>query len=620
MKIKTVEIHNFKEVENLVLEVEHLNVLIGPCGHGKSSVLNAILFALTGQGKETDIGNKGKQASILITLEDDSTFERTRKFGGTEVKCNGKKTTQKSLNEYLKEKLGVDISLYKPMTCVNFFSGLDQKGLTDLFLSILPLKINFPKMCDLISDLTCRQLDDDLINLLWKEFPGYQENIFYRDLYDEEGQLRNDIEIPSFGLDEIEKAYKRFFELRRIEKSKLTDLRAKASFDKAQLPKETKEELEKSLYEIATKEGQQAESQRHMADYNRRMEARKDAERRLEKLKEELKSYESVQKPDTDAFKQAEQHKAQFEAAIKKRSGYIAIFESNIALFQKTLDSLSKPVCPISNKLICTTDKSVIRQDMELGLTENRKAKEEAEAFIKRCQEQIDMRDKIIDVYNKGIVLWTKKAGLEKQIKEFVLPEIGEKPEDHPSIDYSQEKAEWNRKLQIYAAYENARRVEEDLKKQEHLVDLLEFAVRVLDVKTGVRSLILKKALKSFNALCNEKARQFLDGFSILFECEEEFQVMIKPGKDKPWVSMWETSTGEFTFVCYLLTKIINAAAGARFLIIDNLNELDPEFLKRLAELLKKDNEYENIFVSTVNTADAIRLFTEMDDVNIIQM
>ena len=51
MKISSIKIVNFRGIKNTTLVPEHLNVFMGQNGSGKTSILNAITFALTGDMK-----------------------------------------------------------------------------------------------------------------------------------------------------------------------------------------------------------------------------------------------------------------------------------------------------------------------------------------------------------------------------------------------------------------------------------------------------------------------------------------------------------------------------------------------------------------------------------------
>ena len=99
MKISSIKIVNFRGIKNTTLVPEHLNVFMGQNGSGKTSILNAITFALTGDMKSEYIQTGAKSAVVEITFADGSSIERKKvKSGNTSCKVNGKSTTGKSAN------------------------------------------------------------------------------------------------------------------------------------------------------------------------------------------------------------------------------------------------------------------------------------------------------------------------------------------------------------------------------------------------------------------------------------------------------------------------------------------------------------------------------------------
>ena len=49
----------------------------------------------------------------------------------------------------------------------------------------------------------------------------------------------------------------------------------------------------------------------------------------------------------------------------------LMVIERNIKLFHTTLSSLDKPVCPISDQLVCSTDKTDVREEVSAALQNN---------------------------------------------------------------------------------------------------------------------------------------------------------------------------------------------------------------------------------------------------------
>ena len=72
------------------------------------------------------------------------------------------------------------------------------------------------------------------------------------------------------------------------------------------LPKESKENLQKSLEDVIRKETLAKEYQKNLNEYNRQVKMKADSDVRLKKLKEEYQKYSSVEKPDP-AYKEKQE-------------------------------------------------------------------------------------------------------------------------------------------------------------------------------------------------------------------------------------------------------------------------------------------------------------------------
>ena len=106
MKINTLKIKNFRGIPDMEISLERISFFTGPCGAGKTSVLKAFNFALTGDVKKDDIREQSDRASATIVFEDQSSIQRICKLSAaTQVKVNGKNSTAKAADEFLQAKL-----------------------------------------------------------------------------------------------------------------------------------------------------------------------------------------------------------------------------------------------------------------------------------------------------------------------------------------------------------------------------------------------------------------------------------------------------------------------------------------------------------------------------------
>lgn len=606
MKIKEIVIKDFGGIKERRIIPDRINALVGHIGTGKSSTFSAIRYVLTGDCEQSDIRKGANEASVTLTFDDGSTIQRTRNMDGNVVRCNGKRATAKATSAFLKEKLGFDISVFKAMMGTDFFAELGQKDITAFFLSILPVRINFETICQMASKRLGRRL-------LHGEGERLALQFLDRNLTDTELSVFP-INYPqddtAFTLADLDAAYKSFFEQRRAVASEVKILKARAEF-KGSLPKQTKESLEKSLFDVAKQEADASTHKKRVDAYDRAVKEKERVLKRKAELEEQLKAYSDVKAPDETQKTKAQEDKAKFQRAITKSQGILGTLDSNLKMFQRTLENLDKPVCPISKKLVCTTDKTAIRDEMKQGVANNEKAAAEHREFIKRCEEQIAQRDAAIENYNKNSLRWTQKQSLEQQLKNLIIPELPEKPEEAIVQDFAAQKRSINEQLSIYAAYETAEKDKSALAVKKRELAELEACASIMDVKTGIRSLILKRALKPFEDVCNKKADLLRDGFRLQFRCEEGIEILVSPRKGDEFISYKRVSNGEFIFVAYLLMTVVNAICDTRILLIDNLDKLDADALKGFVSLLKLDTEYDTVLFGTVDHDDTVRILQE---------
>lgn len=591
MKIAKIIIKRFRGIEDTTITPQNINVLLGHCGSGKTSTLKAIKWALTGNVSVEDIMAGEENAGVVLEFDDGTFISRTRTLEKGAVLVNGKDTTQKAANEFLEQKFNCSIDTLNAMCGSEFFETLSQKDLTAFILSILPIQVSLDKLVEFSEEQIGRKMDD-------------KESSFIKETIKNTNQLITVDGVEVATLSCIETAYKQVFEDRKVKKQQVKMLEAKASFDESRLPKETKDDLNKAMGEINLLEAKARDYSKSLVAYEKSLKDKEEAETKLNTLKAQLKEFENLVKPEESIKTTALSERGQFEGAIRQADSIIATNKANIDLFNKTLTNLDKPICPISEKLICSTDKSGLKEELSGLVAANQKAIEDATSFKARCTEQVQKRDAIIDKYNNDVLLWTKKETIEKQIADFIIPKVLDKPEEYKSEDCEGKKKEISEKLGIIAEFEVSESFKAQYDKAKAEVELLEFACKVFEVK-GVRSKLLEKALSPVESLINQKADTLRKGFKIALTGSSGLNIKVSP-KGTEFVPMDKVSSGEFIFVAYLLMSVVNKVTGVNTLIIDNIDKLDNEAMKSFIELISEDKGYENIFIAGVDHDDTV--------------
>lgn len=578
--ITTISIRNFKGIEDLQLNAKKLNAIIGKCGSGKSSLLDAIRFALTGKAGKEVIRKGCREASVVLRFSDNSTIERIRRTSENISKCNGKSSTKRSLDEFLTAR-NMNPCWIESLCSVDWFAGLSSKDLNNFFMTILPLRAKAETVVELVA-----QLDKDLTE---KKEKYLMEEILKKQ------------EIFSFN--DLANGYNTAYTVRQELKRKYNEMLPRCTFNET-VPAKTREDIEKELNNISQVEAAEKEYSKRLKEYASSKKQHDLAIKRLDEMKKELDTYSSCKKPKEETKTQAEADRKLFQVHIKRTNEYIGTINSTLDLLKRTLDNLDKPICPISEKLICTTDKSQLKEELLSLIQKNENALASNKEFLAKCEDQVRKRDDIISNYQKEVYRYEQKTILENNISKFIVPEILPEPQKVEKAHLEAKKKELLDLLSILSRYEKVQQNKKELAKIKDKYDLAQFAVKVLDSKIGIPALILQRTLRFFEKKCNEKASLLREGFQIHFLSDNGITIQVSPGKGKPFVDMKEVSTGEFVCVAYILMTMIGEATKCHLFLIDNLDRLDTEYLNALLSLLEEDKKIEQVFLGGVDHAD----------------
>lgn len=585
--ITTISIRNFKGIEDLQLNVKKLNAIIGKCGSGKSSLLDAIRFALTGKAGKEVIRKGCREASVVLRFSDNSTIERIRRTSENISKCNGKSSTKRSLDEFLTAR-NMNPCWIESLCSVDWFAGLSSKDLNNFFMTILPLRAKAETVVELVA-----QLDKDLTE---KKEKYLMEEILKKQ------------EIFSFN--DLANGYNTAYTVRQELKRKYNEMLPRCTFNET-VPAKTREDIEKELNNISQVEAAEKEYSKRLKEYASSKKQHDLAIKRLDEMKKELDTYSSCKKPKEETKTQAEADRKLFQVHIKRTNEYIGTINSTLDLLKRTLDNLDKPICPISEKLICTTDKSQLKEELLSLIQKNENALASNKEFLAKCEDQVRKRDDIISNYQKEVYRYEQKTTLENNISKFIVPEILPEPQKVEKAHLEAKKKELLDLLSILSRYEKVQQNKKELAKIKDKYDLAQFAVKVLDSKIGIPALILQRTLRFFEKKCNEKASLLREGFQIHFLSDNGITIQVSPGKGKPFVDMKEVSTGEFVCVAYILMTMIGEATKCHLFLIDNLDRLDTEYLNALLSLLEEDKKIEQVFLGGVDHADVERTLND---------
>lgn len=149
---------------------------------------------------------------------------------------------------------------------------------------------------------------------------------------------------------------------------------------------------------------------------------------------------------------------------------------------------------------------------------------------------------------------------------------------------------------------------------------MLKKIVIILDTKTGVRSMIIKKILEPFRHACEAVSRQLNPDMELMFSYDKGLDVYMRKQKDAEFIPISNISTGEFVFVAFVLMTVIGQLTQTHILVLDNLDSLDNDNLGQLITLLENDTTFQNVFMAAVNHTDTMKTLENFNDVQTILM
>lgn len=584
MKFERIEIENFNGKDYTLSSPEKIITLINKNGYGKTSILRAILWGLTGEKVDAE------DATVRITLDPSFRIERERKSGKNICKLNGNKVTEKALNAAIEDKIGIKIDNVKLASSEAVLESKKPEELLKALIGFVKEKLTVEKV---ITHLTSS--DPKVIEKVREIFPKAP---------------------MTFGLDQMEDIYKDLVDERKLKSAQLKSKKeyGKALQAKCRKPLRPLETVEAELLEVQMAEKNASDVMKYMKEWEKAEAQKAATDAEMKKLKDEiLKSSKfkghtaAEQKLQTDQREQAEKKKLQLTSQK-------ATILNNIDIFERTLKSLDQPVCPISKKLICTTDKTEIKGELERSVAENKKIIKDIDAQIKTCDDTLEAYkiwkadfDKDLETYQN----YTRLVERLKTLKEHPVT-VPEKPKSVDISTVATKKRELIAEKQNCEQYAEMMKLAAEVTKESEDVEVLNYLTSALKDKGEVKEAIIKGYLTIFQNVINDRAKSFHPGYEVVLTVDGGLKIALKtPYNTKPFDSA-TLSSGERLLVRFLLLDMLNQLTGTNLMFIDNVESLDEDALKSLKTLITTpefNDQYDHIFIAGVNHEDVEAMF-----------
>ena len=575
--------------------------VLGANAAGKSTFINGLRTAVLGYVPENAVHAGSKDAVSLVRMDDGTEIKTVASADAATVHyLNGKKCTKKDVatkrSGYLKLSPEIAEIFYREgQYCLD----LKPEEFSKLIGSILPAMTT----ADMIRALGLTPEEETLFNSIYSE--------------------------SNVDFDDIAKVYKDLSERLRVLNRDIASAEQTASIlckghtgRPLDLLKKKREGLLAQLKSFRDAEELQREYEAKNAAYVKHMTE-------IKELQEKLANKPASVTPGE--IEQSIELLNRVNQKIKEESELIAVLKKNIETSQKILDELASSVCPISQKLVCTTDKSSVRADLEKTISDNTKMVEihmgklaSAESVRKSTEEQIrELREKERKQQ--------EYLRLEEHLKVLKAntPPIPSMPAaaatDSSAI--SKELDQLNEEIANAGNAEQSRQIMDAIKIKKSEQAVVENLRKMLAPKGEAYNIILDRVCGSLNKEMNATSNDLGNQREYEFRVENGMTLYGKKIGTQNMIPVRNMSTGERFLAHMTLTALINKIVGLNFVILDNLDCLDQENLERVLEFVTSagyEKRFENVVLAGVNHEDTLteinKLASARNDVQVINL
>lgn len=588
MFVKTINTFNFQGLKGLQsFELDKITALAQPNGSGKTSLINALRFGLTGNSPKGNMINIGEQsAAVKLILENGSNFSRqvfATKGKSAKYYISDKPTNATELSRFISSEMG----------------GVDKKV------------AKFVSSGELLTSMTSQEFGELLLSYLPETMTAETVISHYPSANEEQKKIIREYFLDKeFEISEL-KEFQKFIKGRRDRINEaISNCRGALNLLGDTAPKFTKEELEEKIA-VKTKERDDLLAiQANLNNYNQLLRQEQFRQQELECLDKELANLNGVAHTEEELRLANELVTTTRTSAMQTRGAIEALVSAKQDL-DTAIENISKPICPLSDKIVCTVDKRPVTKELEEKrdkLIEDYKTQrsfyEQTLANIKEYENRYAQ----MAFENQQFILMQEK----QQEKERLLAqkiEIPEKPEETNSLErITQELQYLQSQMPIVENYSKKDTYLNNIEKLTKKLEDYQALYVAFSPKGEVKEKITSYYLEEFAEPCNEKAGKLFPGMKLKFITQDGVKVLTDPNGSGEYLEFNSLSGGEQASVMFLLVSMLSSLSGMGILILDELSVLDDNTFENLIRILKENsNEYDMCLIALVDHADMIK-------------
>ena len=573
-------------------DIPELTCILQENGVGKTSFISALLYVLTGREPESRMvhADGGAKCSVMITFEDGNSFARSKNGTKGTHHVNKKRVTRKEFEDALSNELGIPMDAIRIATSSDVVRSMKPQELSDFLLPYISESLTKEALFALFEDGT---LTKDMRQIITQMLP-----------------------MDEFGLEKIDEVYKKSYDYRTVTKKNWSDAKAKLEVYRAQeagyTEGQSKEELltekkrcEDTIAELAAYKAKAEAKEKLLKEREKQQKMIRDLEEQAESIKAKKRDLEER----NELSRKIAEKSRDIDASVKA----IATMEQMALALKTSLETLDKPVCPLSDKLTCTTDKSAIREDLHAELKKSEDSIRTQKEYSEKLKEELEALRKEAEAFDKEQLEWSRKATLTAQ-KDRLLSMMKTAEEDAKELvppavtgDAKAELEAINKKLQALAAHDMVIATSTEMAKYQRQLNALEGLVAAFAPKGIVKTSLIASYMSSFEELANETAEELRPGMRFRFVSDNGVHVLCDLMATGTYLEYSALSEGEKALMLFVMLDLLNKLTGLGIMIMDELSVLDADAFGRILRSTKLvKSRYRNIIVAAVNHDDTV--------------
>ena len=582
MKIDKLQVLNFQGLKGN-REYNFNNKVYALCqnnGSGKTSFINALRYGLSGTKPSGSVfSDDEKTFAVGLTVEEDGFIRQEFSDKSPKYYFNKKSFSKKDFEKELSAYTGCSSNDIKIATSSDVVAMLKPQEFGELILSYIPEQLTVEKVIG--------YLDDAPESV--KEF------------------INVNLPDTAFGTDELVSVYNMAVESRKEVKRKISEIAGmmkglgtiertgKSSSEYQSMRKD----LENEQTEIIEKIKLKMSYEKAKAQYDEQNKAIIEAENRLKGINvpEKVPNREEICAKIADCRKK-----------LENASVVMATLKQNLILFEKSLIDIDKPVCPLSDKLKCTTDKSVVRNDLEKAVADTKKAITAQQDGYNTASEMLNAFLKELNETDDIILKIKEREQLTSNIRKMksqmpILPaEPGRVENAKNVVDRLNELLTLQKQAEKFEEYG---RLKDEYDRLCLQLEDLEYIVAAFSPKGKIKEKVVGYYISSFEEECNKKAAMLRDGFRVKFVSNNGITVHSDINGDGHYRTFNQLSGGEKVFCLFVLLDMLCNLTGLRIMIFDELSVLDKKAFEALIHLIKEnEDDYDMVIISAAEHDD----------------